>query len=205
MRATFWDAVRARDALVDGELAAAQRAADQIAKTDYGPVLPAEWKAGVGALQQHAAALSIAPTLRDAAQELGRMALACGECHEVRARGPGAPDTAPLPWAEPPDALEQRMQRHQMGIDQMWDGLVLPSEKAWRSGTVTITRAPLRAPELAEGPISAQVHAQIEATRELGKQARLASTYQERGRIYGELIAGCAQCHYLQRPAAAAH
>jgi hypothetical protein len=93
------------------------------------------------------------------------------------------------------------MERHQLGIAQMWDGLVLPSEEAWRSGTVTITRAPLHAPEAADGPISPELHARIEATRDLGKQARLATSYQERGRVYGELIAGCTQCHYLQRPA----
>jgi hypothetical protein len=93
------------------------------------------------------------------------------------------------------------MQRHELAIVQMWDGLVLPSENAWRSGTVTITRAPLRAPELAGRPISPALHERIEATRGLAKQARLATTYQERGRVYGELIAGCAQCHSLQRPA----
>lgn len=201
MRATFWDSLTARDALIKGDLAAAQRAAEQIAQTDYSRMLPADWKVGVGALQQHAAALSIAPNLSAAAQELGRMALACGECHEVRAQGPGRVRTAPLPWEDPPDSWDERMHRHQLGIAQMWDGLVLPSEGAWRSGTVTITRAPLRAPEVAEGSVSPELHARIEATRDLGKQARLATTYQERGRVYGELIAGCAQCHYLQRPA----
>jgi hypothetical protein len=201
MRATFWDAVRARDALIAGDLSAAQRSADQIVRTDYSRMLPADWKVGFGALQQHAAALSLAPNLAAAAQELGRMALACGECHEVRARGPGRTPTVPVPWEEPNDSWEERMQRHELAIVQMWDGLVLPSENAWRSGTVTITRAPLRAPELAGRPISPALHERIEATRGLAKQARLATTYQERGRVYGELIAGCAQCHYLQRPA----
>jgi hypothetical protein len=93
------------------------------------------------------------------------------------------------------------MHRHEAGIDLMWDGLVMPSESAWRSGTVTITRAPLRAPNQADQPILPELHTRIEATRELAKQARHVTTYQERGRVFGELIAGCAQCHYLQRPA----
>jgi hypothetical protein len=203
MRATFWDAVRARDALIDGDLASAQRAADQIARTDYSRMVPADWKVGVGALQKHSAALGIAPNLSAAAQELGRMALACGECHAERKRGPGRTLMVPLPWEDPPESLDERMQRHQMGVDQMWDGLVLPSDNAWRSGTITITRAPLRAPDRAEEAVSPELHARIEATRELAKQARLATTYLERGRVFGELIAGCAQCHYLQRPARA--
>ena len=200
MRATFWDAVHARDALIDGDLDNAQRAADRIARTDYSRMLPGDWKHGIGALQQHAAALSTAPNLSAAAQELGRVALACGECHAARERGPGRTLMLSLPWEDPPESLQERMERHQMGIDQMWDGLVLPSENAWRSGTLTITRAPLIAPEHAE-PTSSALHARIEATRELAKQARLAQTYQERARVFGELIAGCAQCHQLQRPA----
>jgi hypothetical protein len=201
MRATFWDAVRARDALIDGDLAVAQGAAERIAATDYTRVVPGDWKVGVGALQQHAAALSIAPDLSTAAQEFGRMALTCGECHALRARGPGRTLTVPLPWEDPPETLDQRMERHQMGIDQLWDGLVLPSDNAWRTGTITITRAPLRAPEQSEEAVSPDLHARIEATRELGQPARLATTYLERARVFGELIAGCAQCHYLQRPA----
>jgi hypothetical protein len=201
MRATFWDAVRARDALIDGNLANAQRAAEQIARADYSRLVPADWKVGVGALQQHASALTTAPDLGAAAQELGRMALACGECHTLRKRGPGRTPTVPLPWEDPPESLDARMQRHQTGIDQMWDGLVVPSDNAWRSGTLTITRAPLRAPDLADEAVSPELHARIEATRELGKEARLATTYLERARVFGELISGCAQCHYMQRPA----
>jgi hypothetical protein len=204
MRATFWDAVRARDALIDGDLASAQQAADRIAHTDYARTLPVDWKAGVGALQQHAAALSIAPNLSSAAQELGRMALACGECHDVRKRGPGRTLTVPQPWVDPPETLDERMQRHQVGVDQLWDGLVLPSDNAWRGGTVTITRAPLSAPRQGTDAISAPMHARIEATRELAKQARLAPTFAERARVFGELIAGCADCHHAQRPAHAA-
>jgi hypothetical protein len=200
MRATFWDAVRARDALIEGDLIKAQQAADKIVQTDYRQMLPEDWRAGVGALQQYAYAVSIAPNLAAAAQELGRMALACGECHAVRERGPGPIQIDPRPWEDPPESLEERMFRHQQGADQMWDGLVIPSDKAWRSGTITITRAPLVAPEQAQQPVPPELHDRIEATRELGKQARLATTYQERGRVYGELIAGCAQCHYLQRP-----
>jgi hypothetical protein len=204
MRATFWDAVAARDALIQGDLTSAKQAADRIARTDYKRMLPSTWKPGVDALQRHAAALSVAPDLSAAAQALGRMALTCGACHDERKRGPGRTPTVPLPWVDPPESLEERMERHQLAIDLLWDGLVVPSDNAWRSGTITITRAPLRAPEQTDESIAPQEQARIEATRELGKQARLTTTYLERARVFGELIAGCAQCHELQRPARAA-
>jgi hypothetical protein len=201
MRASFWAAVQARDALIVGDLARAQSAADDLAKYDYAGLLPADWKHWTGQLQQYAKELSMAPNLAAAAQELGRMALVCGECHDLHQRGPTRPAIKALPWEDPPEAFDARMHRHQLGIAQMWDGLVLPSEDAWRAGTVTITRAPLRAPELAEEPIDEATNKRIEEVRALAKQARTAGTYEDRGRIYGELIARCAQCHAFARPA----
>lgn len=200
MRASFWDTLRARDALIEGDLAGAKRAAVHLAEADYDQMLPAEWKHWVAGLQQQAAALNLAANLEEAGQALGRMALVCGECHELHDKGPEQPRAKPLPWEDPPDALDERMHRHQLGVVQMWDGLVLPSEEAWRSGTVTITRAPLRAPEQAQEPVDSALQAQIEAVRELARQARRVETYEERGRVYGELIARCASCHYTQRP-----
>jgi hypothetical protein len=201
MRASFWAAVQARDALIVGDLARAQSAADDLAKYDYAGLLPDDWKHWTGQLQQYAKELSMAPNLAAAAQELGRMALVCGDCHDLHQRGPTRPAIKALPWEDPPEDFDARMHRHQLGIAQMWDGLVLPSEDAWRSGTVTITRAPLRAPEVAAEPIDEATNQRIEEVRALAKQARTAGTYQERGRIYGELIARCANCHAFERPA----
>ena len=200
MRTSFWDTLEARDALIAGDLARAQRAADRLAKTDYAAVLPRDWMHWTAQLQQRADELSLAPDLSSAAQALGRMALVCGECHELHNTGPSHPRVPPLPWEDPPEELDARMQRHQLGMVQMWDGLVLPSEQAFRSGTVTITRAPLRAPEQATAPIDETLRARIEEVRALAKDARRATSYEERGRVYGELISRCAQCHYYQRP-----
>jgi hypothetical protein len=200
MRASFWDSLEARDALIAGDLARAQKAADHLAQTDYAALLPADWMHWTAQLQQRAGELSLAADLGSAAQALGRIALVCGECHELHKTGPAHPRVQPLPWEDPPEELDARMQRHQQGIEQMWDGLVLPSEQAFRSGTVTITRAPLRAPEQAAAPIDEALKARIEEVRALAKDARRASTYEERGRVYGELISRCAQCHYYQRP-----
>lgn len=201
MRVSFWDTLEARDALIAGDLTRARAAADHLSKTDYAPLLPATWMHWVSQLQQQAGALSLAGNLADASQALGRMALVCGECHELHETGPAHPRVQPRPWEDPPDELDARMQRHQLGVAQMWDGLVLPSERAFRSGTVTITRAPLRAPEQAETPVPPELQTRIEAVRELARAARRAPTYEERGRVYGALIARCADCHYTARPA----
>ena len=201
MQASFWMAVRARDALIAGDLPSAQRAADALAKQDYSQLLPADWKHWVVQLQQGARELSIAPNLESASQELGRVALACGDCHDLHQRGPGRVRTEPEPWRDPPDQLDERMLRHQIGAEQLWEGLAMPSEQAFRSGTITLTRAPLTPPERDGEPIDPAMQARIEDIRALARRARAATSYDERGRVYGELIARCASCHAFRRPA----
>jgi hypothetical protein len=201
MQASFWEAIRARDALIGGDLPAAQRAADALANQDFRQLIPADWQHWVNAMQQSARELSMAPNLASASANIGHIAITCGECHEVHRRGPGPVTAQPEAWRDPPDELNARMVRHQIGADQMWDGLVTPSEEAFRSGTITLTRAPLTPPERNGEPIAPELHDRIELIRALARQAREATTYAERGRVYGELIARCADCHYYIRPA----
>ncbi|HKU39243.1 MAG TPA: hypothetical protein VJR89_13875, partial [Polyangiales bacterium] len=201
MQASFWMAVRARDALIAGDLAAAQRAGDALAAQDYMHLVPADWKHWVVSMQHYARELSMAPNPAAAGQELGRLALVCGDCHDLHQRGPERVRPEPEPWRDPPEELEARMLRHQIGAEQLWEGLVLPSETSFRSGITTLTRAPLRAPERRGEPIDEAMNARIEKVRALAKAARAATTYEARGQVYGELIATCADCHAFARPA----
>jgi len=200
MQASFWMAVRAREALIAGDLRSAQRAADALVQQDYTQLLPADWMHWVFQLKQQARELSMAPDLASASQELGRIALTCGACHDLHQRGPARVRPEPEPWRDPPEQLDERMLRHQIGAEQIWDGLVLPSEQAFRSGTITLTRAPLNPPLLGEQPIEPSLQARIEEIRGLARAARSATSYDERGRVYGELIARCASCHLFLRP-----
>ena len=81
MGETFWDAVDARDALLAGDLTAAQESARALRDRKYADSLPIEWKTFIGDLRQHADALAMAPDLETAAGELGLIALSCGNCH----------------------------------------------------------------------------------------------------------------------------
>jgi hypothetical protein len=201
MQVSFWESVRARDALIAGDLVTAQHAADTLAQLDYTHLVPADWKPWVQRIQQYARELSMAPSLPSAAQELGKIALVCGECHDVHHRGPNRVQVQPEPWRDPPEDFDARMLRHQIGAAQIWDGLVQPSEQAFRSGTITLTRAPLTPPMRDGEAIPPAVNARIEEVRGLARQARAATSYEERGRVYGELVARCASCHLYSRPA----
>lgn len=201
MQASFWEAIRARDALISANLPRAQSAAAALANQDFRSLVPADWSHWVNAMQQSARELSMAPNLASASAELGRLALICGECHDLHRRDSNRGRTEPQPWPEPKDDLQFRMLRHQVGADQLWDGLVLPSENLFRSGTMTLARAPLAPLEQNGEAVGPALQARIEAVRTLARQGREATTYAERGRVYGELIARCADCHYYARPA----
>lgn len=196
MQRSFWTAVRARDALIEGDLAGAKASARLLAKEDFGRAFPEDWRHWVGQMQQAADDLSLAGTLDEAAASLGAIGVACGNCHWAQRTGPGEGGVTALPWNESPDELSERMLRHQTGAEQLWTGLIVPSEDDWRTGTRTLTRAPLEAPERDGRPVGEAAHAQIGRIRGLAVRARTASSYEERGEVYGELIATCAHCHY---------
>ena len=197
MQATFWMAIVARDALIDGDLEATRSIAHELADHDYGDAFPPSWKHWVEDMQKQARALAIAADDAEAGQAVGALAVACGNCHRGQERGVRPPNAEAMPWEEPPEAITARMQRHAVGIEQMWFGLIAPSDDVWRAGAVTLTRAPLDAPlEGEEDPVDERFHAEFEHLRDLARKASAAPTYAARAHIYGEAITTCANCHH---------
>lgn len=200
MQHTFWMAVRARDAVAANDLAAAKIAARELEQYDYGTTLPESWKPWVAQMKQQAGELVLAAGLQDAARAVGALGLSCGNCHHAQQAGPTAERAPPVPWKDPPDTVSDRMDRHYEGIEQLWQGLVQPSDEAWKNGTITLTRAPLSPPETKEGAVEPPAAAAIERVRELARRARAATSHKERADVYGELIAGCGDCHTTAHP-----
>ncbi|HKU39223.1 MAG TPA: hypothetical protein VJR89_13775 [Polyangiales bacterium] len=201
MRRSFDAAIRARDAVIDGDLPGAIRAGDTLANTDYASVMPPDWMHWVGRIQERARELGIAPNLASAGQEVAHLALVCGDCHYEHRQGADRVRMPPRPWTDPSEQLEDRMLRHDVGAERMWYGLVFASEEAFRSGTRTLTRAPFTPPQHEGETVDPALAVRIDEIRTLAREARAATTYDERGRVYGELISRCASCHYLVRPA----
>ena len=88
------------------------------------------------------------------------------------------------------------MLRHQWAAEQMWDGLIGPSEARWNDGVTELAEAPLGQDEIfanatatpAIGKLATDVHA-------LAAEGRKATTWDDRAAVYGRLLASCAACH----------
>jgi hypothetical protein len=129
MQETFWMALRARDAVIAGDLEVAREEARLLAHHEFADTLPAAWKPYTERMKQQAQSVVVAGSLEEAAQGVAALGLSCGNCHFTK-HGPHALREPPMPWLDPPDTLFERMYRHYEGVDQLWQGMVQPSEEA---------------------------------------------------------------------------
>jgi len=201
MLALYWIATKARDAVVAGDMPGAKQAAKVLADHDYAGTVPDDWRHWLTRMRQRADEISLAPNLEATARSVAALGEACGECHAQLQEGPHFRRREALAWRDPPDQLDERMYRHDVGADQLWVGLIRPSETAWQSGTMTLTRAPLSAPQHEGEEVHPLLAVRIEEIRGLAKQARAARSGVARAAVYGELLSRCASCHFQARAA----
>jgi hypothetical protein len=179
-----------REAVARGDLDTARRESRVLAELrPQGDLVPA-WRKPLEAMNAAAARLAEATDIGAASHALGALARTCGDCHATLG-GPAAP-IGEAPEAED-GGVTLRMKRHQWAEARLWDGLVVPSDRAWRAGAHALADAPLVPAAAPAADVLAQsVHA-------LGRKAIVVGAPVDRGAVYGELMATCASCHALVR------
>jgi hypothetical protein len=192
MSSHFDAAAVVHTAVVRGDLTGVREPGRWLAEQSP-PDLPEGTEAYVAELQKYARRAADARNLEDAAYATGRIAQACGACHREYAGGP----VPVLPPAadEGPD-LPAHMVRHAWAVKRMWEGLVVPSDDAWMAGAQALEGTPLQ-PEEAIAANTEEVDYLEKRCHGLGSRAQLVAGPSARARIYGELIATCADCHEL--------
>jgi cytochrome c553 len=181
-----------RDAVARGDLEEATREATILASLPVGGPIDENWRVKLDAMTAAASKLSNAPTIKEAAAGLGPLAKTCGDCHTMLGRsGP----TVASPGGQA-SGVRPTMLRHQWAVSQMWDGLVIPSEDAWRAGALGLSEEPMTPEALTPGrtPVP-RVGALQDAVHDLGRRAVSSSNVEARMKVYGEAMATCAQCH----------
>ncbi len=195
MRASFWSAILARDALIEGDLKEAKRLSNELSEQSFG-TLPGDWSREVGEMQQHAASAAMAADHEEAAGAIARVAVACGRCHARKGADSGRVIFATAPIRDP-EPVQARMARHESAADDLWVGLVAPSADAWKQGAITLRDLSPQPPVQGEEPVDEAFSAQLHQIKALGLKALSATTVEAQAEIYGNYLSRCAGCHTI--------
>lgn len=190
MQEHFILAVYARDAIVNGDLEGLRRPLGEFASFGYDDVAPGGWLPWVAQLQQAARLVASAQSLQAAASGVAAMGRVCGDCHTAMQAGPGFVALEAKGEPPPSESLATRMFRHTWAADQMWSGLIGPSDAAWNAGAEVLARAPSEVSE-----VSPELAARLSEARQIGQDAREAASPDARTERMAELLATCAGCH----------
>jgi hypothetical protein len=197
MQAHFSQAMAAHEAVIRGDLLAVTAPALWLANHDAPSALPAGSAPFVAQMKRAARRTAGTSSVLEAALGTADMLKTCGDCHRAVGTMP-----APLAHAPAPDVagMVGHMLAHQQALDQMLQGLIVPSSASWRSGAEALRTAPLHTSELPDDPkLTASIAASEKRIHELARQAGQAENSGARAVFYGQILARCADCHTLHR------
>lgn len=180
-----------------GRLDGVHREAQELLARESGQGLPADVAVLVEELRTYAGLAARAPDVTSAASAVARVAASCGTCHRTMNRRLKYENVTGPPQGDTPVAT--RMLRHWWAADRLWDGLVYPSDEAWRAGASVLRDAPLFTDELTRDVEQYEAVTKLAWTvHEIGARAGSVQDQSARAALYGELLTTCASCHRLQ-------
>lgn len=192
MREHFARAMTLHVAVIRGDLPAIAPAAQALLEYEGPTGVPARAATYVAAVRKAAADVSRATDVVTAAYSTALMLTACGDCH----RSVGTMPAAPLAIHRELGGVVGHMLAHQRAADQMLQGLIVPSDSLWRAGTRAFVSAPLHPSDL---PVHSAERRQLapieERIHRLATDAAQATDARARASFYGQMLAGCADCH----------
>lgn len=195
MKNHFKEATVIRNAVIDGRLSDASRAAQSLPDNEgLGKINPS-WQSSIDVLEYAAKRIQRSSDTPALAVAIADIAIACGQCHKA-AGGPKI-EAEPVPPSD--GSLAGRMHRHAWATERLWEGIYGPSDPAWKAGASALSGEPFPKEVLEKG----DVNARAAADRFKGLVPTLASkkTPQDRGQVYANLLETCAACHTATRKA----
>ncbi len=196
MRHHFTQVTLVYEAVIRGDLAAVRAPATELSLLPTPPGLPLTAAPFVDAIRLAGRQAAVATTLAQAAGPAATMLAQCGECHRAAGIFP-APSTRTYPDV---GGLVGHMLEHQRAVDELLQGLLIPSESRWTQGAERLRTAALAPAELPrDQKLTAEVRKAELAVHALADRAAAASTTRARADVYVELATTCARCHSLHQ------
>jgi hypothetical protein len=181
-----------RDAMVRGDLDGARGEAKVLAEMRVAGPTSGLFRHLLGAMKDAAAQAAGASDLKGAGHDVAMVAKTCGDCHQAF----GRPGTIVGQPAAPASGVRASMQRHQWAAEQLWEGIVVPSDEAWSAGALALADAPLAPEELTPGKSPApRVGELAQTVHDLGRRAGAVERVDVRADLYGQMLGTCADCH----------
>lgn len=183
-------AIAAHDALIRGDEDTLRRRLLDLSSQPLPKNAPLSWKPQHDRMRAAAGGAQSATSDDAAAAAMASVVETCGTCHEQLAQGPlyqkpTVPDGA--------DPLHAEMQRHQWATERLWEGVTGPWSDAWERGAEALTRGAVFPSD--GGAIAEELRRKEASLRALGDEARKTTGLRERARLYGKMLATCADCH----------
>jgi cytochrome c553 len=186
MAVHFASAVRIQSALVHGDLDAARGPAETIWAADRIPDFGADADPYVVEVREEARNIREARSYAEAVAATGRLAAACGDCHERFDGGPNFQVSAEPTGAD----RDAHMTRHVWAADRLWEGLLMATGGPWPAGAAVLAEDLLSGSDLFA---AAARHA--ERLAELGREALEVTERRDRAVVFGQVLATCGACH----------
>lgn len=136
--------------------------------------------------------VAIADSLVTAGERAATMGRACGRCHEAT----HATVTFLEPASPPPDDL---MRQHQRAGLQMWEGIIAPDDRLWRTGATGLLAMP---PSLLANVATRSPSDDLDDIARIARDARRAldtTDHDARATLFGQILGSCAHCHAALR------
>jgi len=190
MRGHYEQILAIHAAVIRGDLPAVAPSAtaliDSLGIASTGPAEP------IARIRTAARDAAWAKDLDGASTAAASMLAACGDCHRASRVMPAAS----LPGLPTVGGVVGTMLEHQRAIEEMLQGLVVPSTSLWREGASAFAAITLHPSDLPVTPGERTQMAGVEnRLRHVAEQAIDAPEGQPRITAYATLLAACADCH----------
>jgi mono/diheme cytochrome c family protein len=192
MQEHFTKVREVEEAIIRGDVEAAQAPARWLADHQATIGFPPQTAQPLKDMQAAARSVAATEDLNNAAQAAAHLVGTCGSCHSAAKVEPKMPP--------PPDRTRtgergQHMVEHQVAVDLLYRGLIVPVSQDWKKGAEALKAAPLRDKTMKD--IEQEALAAEARIHELADRALAAPDKSTRVAIYGEVIGSCASCHGL--------
>lgn len=199
MHEFFEQTMRARDAIINGDVASAKKALEMLAAQELGTTtLSLEWSTQLERWRAVARLGGHSKSLEEAAASVSKLGAQCGQCHQALRKGP---EFDPSGWVEDTDDLQAHMFLLTWASDRMWEGLTEPWDRAWRVGAETLVEAPIKLSALKKklGPKLSNAPDYARDLQRIGEMALSQKDAEARAEAFGQVLLTCASCHSAVR------